>query len=122
MAGDLDRWLEPRLAGAPRELAEAVRALLRESAADSRESSSDVPEVLAAAAMRGFDGVLSQADPPREAALRLLAADAALTYAFEAAAALGRDVDALALRMGPSGELGRRLESQRPGPAAGGAP
>ena len=117
---DLDQWLEPRLAGAPGELAEAVRRLLQEVSTESDSNSSDVSEVLAGAAMRGFDGVLATDDAPRKVALRLLAADAALTYAFEAAATLGGDVYALARHLGPNGELGRRLARQRSGSRQGG--
>ncbi len=110
---EIARWLEPRLAGAPAELAEAVRGLVREVEPVSDGVEPAVPEILAAAALRGFDGVLGPGDPPRETALRLLAADAALTYAFEAAATLCMDVGELALRLGPRGELGRRLAHQR---------
>ena len=112
-------WLEPRLVDAPAELAAAVRELLGEFEADAERQMLDVPDTLAAAALLGFERVLEPADPAREVALRLLAADAALTYAFEAAASLGRDVDELAVRIGPSGELGHRLE-QGVWPADGG--
>ena len=115
---DVDKWLNPRLTGAPPELAEAVRGLVGEVEPHALESGLAVAETLAAAAMLGFEGVLEQADPEREVALRLLAADAALTYAFEAAASLGQDVNQLALLMGAGGELGRRLEQgdvRRPG-------
>jgi hypothetical protein len=74
-----------------------------------------VPDVLAAAALRGLDGVLEQEEPAREAALQLLAADASLTYAFEAAASIGTNVEELALRIGPDGELGRRLADESSG-------
>ena len=111
---DVAEWLEPRLEGAPPELAEAVRGLIRELDADSRLSDLDVPELLAAAALRGLDGVLGREEADRKAALRLLAADASLTYAFEAAASLGTDAEELAIRMGPTGELGRRLGEQAP--------
>ena len=110
---DVSAWLEARLAGAPPELAEAVRGLIREVRVGEAVEGADVPGVLAAAALTGLDGVLAEAAPAREAALRLLAADASLTYAFEAAASLGTDVEALALRIGPGGELGRRLGEGR---------
>ncbi|TFG66974.1 MAG: hypothetical protein E4H28_00140 [Gemmatimonadales bacterium] len=116
----IDSWLEPRLVGAPPELAEAVRGLLGELEIVADELALGVPEALAAAAMLGLEGVLERADPEREVALRLLAADAALTYAFEAAASLGRDVDALALRIGACGELGRRIEQGDAGLPDGG--
>jgi hypothetical protein len=118
----IGRWLEPRLTGAPAELAEAVRGLVREVESTSNGVEPAVPDILAAAALLGFDGVLDPGDPPRETALRLLAADAALTYAFEAAATLGTDVGELALRLGPRGELGRRLASQRSRLPDGGVP
>ena len=118
--GNVETWLEPRLVGAPVELAAAVRELLGEVEADADGRFPDVPEALVAAALLGFDGVLEPVDAAREVALRLLAADAALTYAFEAAASLGRDVDGLAMRIGPGGELGRRLDQGVAGPADGG--
>jgi len=107
---DVEVWLAPRLAGAPTELAEAVLGLVGELAEDSEASGLNVPEALAAAAMLGFEGVLERFEPKREVALRLLAADAVLTYAFEAAASLGKDVNELAIRIGLSGELGSRLQ------------
>lgn len=118
--GKVETWLEPRLADAPAELAAAVRELLGEFEADAENRLLDVPDTLAAAALLGFEGVLEPADPAREVALRLLAADAALTYAFEAAASLGRDVDELAMRIGPGGELGQMLEQGGVEPADGG--
>ena len=47
----------------------------------------------------------------RDSALRLLSADAALTFAFEAAADLRGDVRALCHNLGPRGEFGRRLSA-----------
>ena len=117
---DVHDWIEPRLAGTPPELAEAVRGLVIEVADDADELGLSVPDTLAAAAMLGFEGVLEQAEPNREVALRLLAADAALTYAFEASASLGLDVDQLAIQIGAGGELGRRLEQRGLRPPAGG--
>ena len=67
-------------------------------------------EALANAALRGLDEVVAR-EGDRGTALRLLAADAALTYAFQAAAELGEDVSALAERVGLGGELGRRIRS-----------
>lgn len=109
-----DRWLDPRLQGAPPELAAAVRGLLEPDAGEpaSSEAQAEVPDRLAAAAIRGFGAVLQPADPsPRshEVALRLLAADALLTYAFEAAADLDLDIDGLAERIGPGGTFGTLL-------------
>ncbi len=107
-------WLGPRLQGAPPDLAEAVRGLIEQGsgAGASIDPRAEIPDRLAAAAIRGFDGVLEAADPSsrsREAALRLLAADALLTYAFEAAADLETGADELAERIGPGGTLGSLL-------------
>lgn len=120
----LNDWLAPRLALAPPDLAGAIRELLREAdsagAPDHGEAgdAETIPARLAAAALCGIDGVAcgdEVTDRRRGTALRLLAADAALTYAFEAAADLGGDVVGLAARLGPRGALGDRL-------ATGGVP
>ena len=65
------------------------------------------------AALRGFDDVV-EGMGSRPSALELLAADALLTYAFEAAAdpSLGGSASRavqLADRVGPAGEIGARL-------------
>lgn len=123
----LDAWLEPRLDEAPAELAEAVRQLLREAAAVAGERDEGlyegIPGALAAAALCGFDGVVDRGETDqasRTTALRLLAADATLTYAFEAAADLGVDVLELAARAGVAGALGARLRA-RDAAAGGGS-
>ena len=69
----------------------------------------DPPRALAAAALAGLDEV-AEGEGERADALRLLAADAALTWAFEAATETGRVVE-LARTVGLEGELGRRLAS-----------
>lgn len=118
----LSEWLNPRLEAAPAELAAAIRELLREAqgrGGDEGEEDGDastIPGRLGAAALWGLDAVSSgdqavDRSSPRGTALRLLAADAALTYAFEAAADLGGDVVGLAVRLGPRGALGARLAS-----------
>ncbi|MGI9039108.1 MAG: hypothetical protein ACR2GQ_09615 [Gemmatimonadota bacterium] len=127
----LEAWLGPRLDHAPAELAEAVRRLLEEALTITGEpgerlfglarSPEDIPGTLAAAALRGFDGVVDCAEADqasRPAALRLLAADASLTYAFEAAADLGADVLDLAARAGAAGALGARLRARRAAPGS----
>lgn len=113
-------WLEPRLAGIPEELAEAVRACLERVSAGVAPAWS-VPETLAHAAADAFERVASGSQG-REAALGLLAADASLTYAFEAAAELGADLQGLVDRIGLRGRLGRALSELASGPrsSAGG--
>lgn len=120
----LDGWLEPRLAAAPPELASAIRQLLDEAnhptmgGADAAARGTGIPGLLAAAALRGFEDVLVEtaADlQSRRAALRLLAADASLTYAFEAAADLELDVVDLADGLGPRGHLGALLDAAADG-------
>jgi len=89
----------------PSELARAVRRLADSSLADGAG--------MAEAALRGLERVASLAEE-RAGALELLAADALLTYAFEAAAdpELGGNAQsalALADRFGPSGAIGAQL-------------
>jgi hypothetical protein len=99
-------WLRPRLDdGVPSDLAQAVRACVRAAEA---EPGTPVPELLARAAVSELDR-LGDRPADRETAVRLLAADAALTYAFEAAAEAGADVPALADEVGLRGLIGRRL-------------
>lgn len=108
---DAERWLESRLREAPAELAAEVRALVRGAAARGGGGplgGGEVADLLATAGLLGLDEVVA-APGGRESALRLLAADAALTCAFEAAAETGGDVARLCASIGPEGVLGRRL-------------
>lgn len=99
-------WLRPRLEdGVPSDLAAAVRSCVR--AADAGPDT-PVPDLLAEAAVSELDR-LTDRPADRETAVRLLAADAALTYAFEAAAESGDDVLDLADRVGLRGRIGERL-------------
>lgn len=131
-------WLEPRLRRVPDDLAAAVRASVRRvledggrihgdpgsrrrapstgEGGDPPGSSSDsavdalpgpVAGVLARAALAELERVTGMRG--RRAALALLAADASLTYAFEAAGDDGTDPAALADLVGLRGALGRRL-------------
>lgn len=77
-----------------------------------------VPDTLAWIAVRELDRV---ADAPRdrEAAVRLLAADACLTWAFEAAAGTDEELEGLADRAGLRGRIGRLLGRTGGGPEAG---
>lgn len=109
-------WLRPRLATAPPELAADILDLV-ESAPD--RDMTDPPRALANAALAGLDQVAGGTGERHEA-LRLLAADAALTYAFEAAAERGR-AEELAAFVGLDGELGRRLARRAGRPAAPGS-
>ena len=104
-------WLETRLAAAPPELAADVRALVRDAEGDGSDEGGDaIAELLARAALAGL-GEVVEGLGRRDSALRLLSADAALTFAFEAAADLGGDVRALCQNLGPRGEFGRRLST-----------
>jgi hypothetical protein len=106
-------WLRPRLATAPPELAADILELL---ASTPHLDLSDPPRALANAALAGLDRVAAGTGARHEA-LRLLAADAALTYAFEAAAERGRSEE-LAAFVGLEGELGSRLARRAGGTAA----
>ncbi len=113
-----ERWLQPRIVALPPELAAAVSAAVARVA--SREG--PVPDTLAETALDELDAVVARRQD-RAAALRLLAADALLTYAFEASVdpELG-GTTALASRLaeevGPAGRLGARLAAGS-GPDAG---
>ena len=103
-------WLEQRLDLTPPELATAVRDLL-EGADGAREPFTW--RCMADRALEAFERVASTSQS-RAGALELLAADALLTYAFEAAAddGVGGSAStalALARAVGPCGELGRRV-------------
>lgn len=114
---DVEAWLEPRFRSVPTDLAAAVRAAVdREleageprsgEGADAGEFAGPVAGVLARAALRELDRVTEMEG--REAALALLAADAALTYSFEAALDDGSSPTDLAAAVGLRGALGRRL-------------
>jgi hypothetical protein len=104
-------WLESRLGDVPEELAAAIRAALGAVVSDSTGTLADA---LADAALAELDSVLGATERDRRTALRLLSADALLTYAFEAAAdpAVGGSAtlaESLAERMGPRGALGGRI-------------
>jgi hypothetical protein len=118
-ANSTRRWLEPRLAQAPPELRDDILQLLETTPGLDL---SDPVDALAAAALAGLEQVVGGTGN-RTDALRLLAADAALTYAFEAAAEVGRSAE-LAARVGLDGELGERLSeaaSAQGGSGAGGS-
>lgn len=100
-------WLRPRLAEAPPELAADIVALLESCPGLDL---SDPVAALAGAALQGLAHV-AEGTGERTEALRLLAADAALTYAFEAAAEEGTAAE-LAARLGLAGEIGERLERE----------
>ena len=120
-------WLRPRLERVPEELAGAVRDCVRRASGGAADPEGEapaspgaegrpgatsgrqaVPELLARAAVEEFDRVGCRRDD-REAAVRLLAADANLTYAFEAAAELDADVPGLSDTVGLQGRIGARL-------------
>jgi hypothetical protein len=108
------RWLESRLATAPPELGADVLSLVRSAgAADRGESGEAIAELLTQAALKGLTEV-ADGHGRRQSALRLLSADAVLTFAFEAAAELGADVESLCRQIGPRGEFGDRLAAGAP--------
>lgn len=104
-------WVEDRLREAPPRLAEAVRRCL--SRAEPPESPRGVAGWLARAATEEFGRVEAGEPGDRREALRLLAADASLTLAFEAAAEGDRPVAELAREWGPAGRLGREIAARR---------
>jgi hypothetical protein len=107
-----ERWLEPRLVEVPPALAAAIRECVARVSRPVEPE--EIPDFLAEAALNELDDSLGKPQG-RKGAIRLLAADAILTYAFEAATTLGTDARALADRMGMNGEIGRRLRSVQTG-------
>ena len=78
----LGAWLESRTPPAPPALRDRVRSLL---AADESAPASQIPDRCLAAAEGLLVTLVDTAGTTRDAALDLLAADALVTYAFEAA-------------------------------------
>ena len=103
----LEAWLARRLESAPPELAEAVRPLVRGRLAEGEDG-------LVHAALDALE-TATEGEATRADAVTLLAADAILTYALEAAAdpALGGSAaraSRLAERIGPGGVIGERFD------------
>lgn len=109
----VEAWLEPKLREAPPRLAEAVRRCL--GRVEPEREPTTLSGWLAEAAVQEFGRVEAGRGGDREEALRLLAADASLTYAFEAAAERGEDLGRLADEWGAGGRLGRELAVRRQG-------
>lgn len=102
----LETWLAGRLESAPPELAEAVWPLVRGRLAEGEAG-------LVHAALDALEHA-TEGEATRSQAMTLLAADAILTYALEAAAdpALGGSAaraSRLAERIGPGGLIGERF-------------
>ena len=107
---DAEAWLESRLRDAPPRLAEAVRGCLERAEIDGDATALSGWLARAALQESGRRG-------DREEALRLLAADASLTFAFEAAAEGDEDLARVADEWGASGRLGRELAARMRGKA-----
>lgn len=102
-----ENWLDRHLIEVPPRLAVAIRDLVAPWKAGGVSGMTE-------AALHGFESVVNNLGD-RDSAIVLLAADALLTYAFEAAAdpALGGGATAaveLAGRIGPCGSIGALLE------------
>lgn len=106
-----EAWLEPRLRDAPPRLADAVRRCL--ARAEPEEPPEGVSGWLAHAALGELGRVEAGRTGDRGEAIRLLAADASLTFAYEAAAERNEDLGRLAREWGPAGRLGRELAARR---------
>ena len=109
-SGTLESWLEARLASVPRELAGAIRSLVN----GALEEGQDGEEELVTVALDTLEAVAAGGGT-RGSAIDLLASDALLTYAFEAAADPERGGSAararrLARRIGPTGLIGARFD------------
>lgn len=105
----LETWLAGRIESAPPELAEAVWPLVRGRLAEGEEG-------LVHAALDALSAA-TEGEATRAEAVTMLAADAILTYALEAAAdpALGGSAaraSRLAERIGPGGLIGERFDKE----------
>ncbi|MGH7459370.1 MAG: hypothetical protein ACREKN_09890 [Longimicrobiaceae bacterium] len=95
-------WLRERLPDAPGSL---MDEMIRSLADGDREIADDLAE----GALRLYAATLGDSGE-REGALRLLAADALLTHAFERSALDPDGIEPLALRLGARGRLGALAE------------
>lgn len=119
-------WLAARLEEVPPVLSDAVDEVLERAASpESRPGgvhppADSVPDFLAYAAICELERVALE-DHDRELAVRLLAADACLTWAFEAAADAGTDeeLEALAEANGLRGRIGDLLRRVATGTGTG---
>ncbi|HEX6694882.1 MAG TPA: hypothetical protein VF035_09320 [Longimicrobiales bacterium] len=97
VTADVLSWLEAREPRPPAELLAHMRRVVEEqTAADTPRG--DITTILAEAALRAFAVAVEHCDD-RAAATDLLAADALLTYAMEAAAGTGGDAAAAIARV-----------------------
>ena len=90
----LARWLDARLPAPPPALRARIDTAL---GPDLHRGASDESETLLAAAERIVQGLLDENATSRGAALDLLAADALVTYAFEAASERPAELSARAM-------------------------
>ena len=98
---DVLSWLEAREPRPPAELLTHMRRVVEEQAAAGTPTG-DITTILAESALRAFAVAVEHCDD-RSAATDLLAADALLTYAMEAAAGSGGEtIDAMARAYGGS--------------------
>lgn len=89
----IDEWLRTRTPQPPRALATRLDAVLGEFLT---ASSDRIPDVFLAAGERLVTELLESNSTSRGSALDLLAADALVTYAFEAASHVPSDIEARA--------------------------
>ena len=90
-------WLAAREPAAPALLAQRLGRLVR-ALPDARLDAT-MTEAMCALGLHALEGSLARGETGDEAALDLLAADAFVTYAFEAAAEEGLDVTPVAVRL-----------------------
>ncbi len=91
-------WLSSREPQPPKALVEQLDAAVA-AAPDSRFTGASMAEALAELGLATLRGVVRRQGAAYDTALDLLAADALVTYAFEAASEEGGDVTALARRL-----------------------
>ena len=91
-------WLEDREPQPPRAVAEQLDAVVR-SAPDSLFAAESLAAAIAGVGLHTLRSVVKRQGVSYDTAMDLLAADAFVTYAFEAAAEASADVTGLANRL-----------------------
>ena len=95
-ADALNAWLAARLPARPASLADQMRRSIAACPAARLADAGSVADALGAVGLCALDSVAASTSTHDDLALELLAADAFVTYAFEAAAEEGRDIGPLA--------------------------
>lgn len=95
-AGDVRTWLDARRPAPPPVLARQLDAVLAACPPDRLAGAGSMAETMSLLGVCALDSLDGRPPEGRDVAMDLLAADAFITYAFEAASEDGADVEAVA--------------------------